>query len=72
MISRQPIDKGTNMGAASLEHIISGAALKMPKAGKDYEGHAFEYALLVWTLIYAIRAGFIKLLQEKKQQGPDA
>lgn len=58
------------MGAASLEYIISDAALKC-QSRKNYEGHAVEYALLFWTLIYTIRAGFMKLLQ-KKQQGLDS
>lgn len=66
MISRQPIYEGTNMGDSSLEYIISGAALKC-QSRKDYEGCAVEYALLFWTLIYTIRAGFMKLLQKSNK-----
>lgn len=44
MENRQPIYEGTVMGAVSLEHTISGAALKQSR--KHYMGHAVEYALL--------------------------
>lgn len=65
MESRRPIYEGTVMGAVSLEHTISGAALKMPKQERL---HGPCRICTVVSSVCTIRANFLELLQKEQQR----
>lgn len=64
MESRQPVFEGTVTGTVSLEHKISGAALKC-QSRRDYKGHVVECALLLHGLVHSKSDGALQNAQQR-------